>query len=619
MKKILNSIILVLALTSCLVQPQSGQSGAVREKTDLSGFWSFKADPQNEGEGAGWYKPGTDKTYWPLVNVPIAFDNCGPGMDRYFGTAWFCKKVFVPESFEGQRIILHFEGINYNAKVWVNGQLAGENHDAFLPFDIVINEAVKTGAENNIAVSVNNIRGRGQFPLFEGWYGQGGFLREAFLVSTDHTYIANTNLVAAAGQEEQGHLSLTATVNNDSPKERDLKMQVRVLKKTGKELARFTSPAKSLDKNGSTELSIEGDLHAVKWWAPDTPVLYTVETSILEGDKIVDQLVRRTGFRTVEVKDSKILVNGEPVFLLGFNRHEDSPRTGMAVDLEQAEEDFRQMKKIGCNYVRFCHYPHHPGELDLCDELGLFVLAENAMNEWGHIDHPAPNPAIALEPEDAPLVIANAKRTLTKMVARDNHHPSIITWSVSNENEETLEEVSRGNDLLLQFGKILDSSRPWTHVSNSFKKEGWENFYHFDDVIVVNVYPTHWYEVTDQDIEAGLPESTKIMEDTLRAIHNKFPGKPIVVGEYGFPEGDGGEYAARKQAIALEAEFNGLKAPYVAGGALWCYARHPWPWYNVSSYGYVSRNRKALFPALTVVERLYREHKKSKAGMANPD
>jgi beta-glucuronidase len=333
--------------------------------------------------------------------------------------------------------------------------------------------------------------------------------------------------------------------------------------------------------------------------------------SILDGNKIVDQQVKWTGFRNIAVKDAKIFVNGKQVFLLGFNRHEDSPRTGMAVDLKQVREDLTQMKKLGCNYVRLCHYPHHPGELDLCDELGLFVLAENAMNEWGHIDHPAPNPSIPLEPKDAPLVIGNAKRTLTKMITRDNHHPSIIIWSVSNENEESRKDVADGNSELIQFGKTLDNSRPWTHVSNSFRKKGWENFYRFDDVIVVNVYPTHWYTPTEEEIRAGLPKSTKIMQDTLRRLHDKFPEKPVVVGEYGFPDGDAGEKGAKKQAVATEAEFNGLSAPYISGGALWCYARHPWPWNNMSNYGYVSRDRLSLFPALFVVERLYKAHTKN--------
>ena len=613
MKKSAVNLFLAFIMVPCLAQKNPAVTSAVREQIDLTGPWRFKADLKNEGDSAEWFNDETDKTFWPLVNVPVAFDQCGPGLERYFGTGWFCRHVTVPESFRGRRIVLHFEGVNYNAKVWVNGKPVGENHDAFLPFDVRINDAVKIGAENSIAVSVNNIRQLGQFPLFEGWYGQGGFLREASLVATGSTYIAKTMMVATlitGAQKQHGHISVRASVNNGSGQAQPLKMQVRISDKTGKVLTTLLSPVFSENPKAMGELLVEGDVPKVQWWSPDSPVLYTVEMSILQKGKIVDQQIRRTGFRNIEVRDAKIFVNGKQVYLLGFNRHEDSPRTGMAVDLQQAREDFCRMKKIGCNYVRFCHYPHHPGELDLCDELGLFVLAENAMNEWGHIDHPAPNPAIPLDPEDAPLVIENAKRTLNKMVARDNHHPSIIIWSVSNENEESRKDVASGNAELIQFGRTLDQSRPWTHVSNCFRKDNWESFYRFDDVIVVNAYPTHWYTPTEEELNAGLPESTRIMENTLKKIHGRFPEKPIVIGEYGYPNGDAGENGAKMQAVATEAEFKGLTAPYVAGGALWCFARHPWPWYNVSNYGYVSRDRQSLFPAFSVVERLFMEHAK---------
>jgi beta-glucuronidase len=602
-------LLFVLLLASCMPSNNSLQVESIREQIDITGWWKFMADPKDEGDSLKWFNDSVDKTFWPLVKVPIGFDNCGPGLERYFGTAWFFRNVVVPETFKGRRAVLHFEGISYNARIWVNGEFVGENNDPFLPFDFEVTDFVKIGEENTIAVSINNIRQLGQFPLFEGWYGQGGFLREAFLVATDQVHITKTMMVASPSFDvikQGGHLMVKANIVNDSEKSKNLRMQVRIACQSDKELATLVSKDVSVNPGCTAGITVDGDVSGVQWWSPDSPVLYLVEISILQGDIILDKLVRRTGFRKVVVKDARLLVNSEEVYLLGFNRHEDSPRTGMAVDLEQARADFIQMKEMGCNYVRFCHYPHHPGELDLCDEIGLYVLAENAMNEWGRIDHPAPNPGIPLAPEDAPLIIENAKRTLAKMIARDNHHPSIIMWSIGNENDETRQDVSDGNNELVQFGQTLDQSRPWTHVSNSFRKEGWEKFYLYDDVIVVNVYPTHWYSATEEDIAAGLPESTRIMREMLKMIHEIFPDKPIIVGEYGFPNGDAGEAGAKKQAVATEAEFKGLHAPYVAGGALWGYARHPWPWYNVSSYGYVSRDRMSRFPAMAVVERLYK-------------
>ena len=231
-----------------------------------------------------------------------------------------------------------------------------------------------------------------------------------------------------------------ATIMNGSNKEDDLCLEVTIIARNGLRLSSFSSPVVKT-ASGIVELEAKGVVDGIEAWSPENPYLVDVEISLSKNDIRIDQLVKRTGFRKIAIKDSVLYINGQKAFLLGFNRHEDSPRTGMAVDLEQARRDFIRMKEAGCNYVRFCHYPHHPGELDLCDELGLYVLAENAMNEWGHVDHPAPNPGFRLDPGDAPLIIKNAERTLAKMVNRDNHHPCIIVWSVSNENEESLKKL----------------------------------------------------------------------------------------------------------------------------------------------------------------------------------
>ncbi|MCX6922913.1 MAG: hypothetical protein NT154_06845, partial [Verrucomicrobia bacterium] len=493
-----------------------------RAQISLAGTWSFQADRRNEGESAGWFTDGFDAKSWQTVEVPVAFDNCGTNMDRYTGVGWFRKQVYVPEPFGGRRIVLQFEGINYNAKVWVNGKPVGENHDAFLPFTLRINDAVQIGAENLITVRVDNLRTRGQFPLFEGWFGQGGFLREAYLVATDETLLTGT-FIEAEPATSGGHISIRAMVTNGVNQVRPLQIQVWLLNVEGKELKALQSSTASLGPGQAGELTAEGFVPEVQLWSPSTPVLYNVHVVLMSDGRPLDSQTRRIGFRRIEVKDAKLLLNGQQQFLMGFDRHEDSPRTGMAVDLKQAREDFTAIKQLGGNFVRFCHYPHHPGELDLCDELGLLVLAENAMNEWGHLDHGDPNGGFALKPEDAPLILDNDKRTLRKMVLRDNHHPSILMWSVSNENAEERADVAAGNGELIQYGQTLDKSRPWTHVSNCFNKEGWDSFYRFDDAIVLNIYAGHKVSLARTNLEAKLPEATKYMEEVLAKLHRQFP------------------------------------------------------------------------------------------------
>lgn len=614
--------------TFAALQPQMLPDDVLgdRARLDLSGPWGFQVDRQNEGESAGWFREDHAATGWPRVSVPVAFDQCGPDLDRYAGVGWYSRQVYVPEAYRGRHLALHFEGINYNARIWVNGRPVGANHDAFLPFTVPIDEAVRVGAENRITVRVDNVRTRGQFPLFEGWLGQGGFLREPCLLAMAGTHLRHTLIRAEPTPEGRGgQLRIRAGITNTTTAAVPVWIQVQVLDAKGNELATCRSGVALVEAKQEFELVAKGRVPEVQPWSPGAPVLYTARIALRCEGRLLDSLDRRIGFRRVEVKDARLLLNGQPLFLQGFNRHEDSPRTGMAVDLAQTREDLAAIKKLGGNFVRLCHYPHHPGELDLCDELGLLVLAENAMNEWGHVDHPDPNGGFTLTAADAPVILDNARRSLRQMVLRDNHHPSVILWSVSNENAEERPEVAAGNAELIEYGRALDDSRPWTHVSNSFSKEGWESFYRADDVIAVNVYPSHRVSLARTNLDAGLPEATRFMEAVLDKLHRQFPAKPIVLGEFGYPGGESGPEGAAVQSIATEAEFKGLGAPYVAGGALWVYARHPWAtgaYYAgtnlISPYGYVSRDRKTRFPALSVVERLFRESAHRAPGPAGP-
>jgi hypothetical protein len=390
-------------------------------------------------------------------------------------------------------------------------------------------------------------------------------------------------------------------------------------------VARFTSSAAEVSPGGAGELEVDGVVPGAKRWSPRRPALYRAKVYLLDGEWSVDVAATRFGFRKVEIKDAKIHLDGKPVFLMGFDRHEDSPRTGMAVDLEGARADFTAMKEMGCNFVRFCHYPHHPGELDLCDEIGLLVMIESSMNEWGHVDHPEPNGGFSLTPEDAPLVVENGERTIRKMVERDRNHPCVILCSVGNESAEERPDVVAGNGALVEHGRRLDPTRLWTHVSNSFEKPGHENFYRSDDVIAVNLYPTHRFPVDEAALREKFPQSTRFMREVTEKLHRLHPDKPIVIGEFGYPGGESGPRGAEIQAAATEAEFAGLTAPWVAGAALWCWARHPWAtgaYYaggqTISPYGYVSRDRKTRFPAMAVVKRMF-ERRAFEHGAAGPD
>jgi beta-galactosidase/beta-glucuronidase len=161
------------------------ETPSVRQEIDLSGPWRFQVDWLDEGEKVGYFSRDFPTNEWREISIPRAFDDCAPGMYKYRGVCWFCRHFEAPLSMRGRRVVVHFEGINYNTSVWVNGKHVGYNEDAFLPFEFPVEELLRFGENNLIVVRVDNLRRPAQLPTAEYWQGQGGILREVKLVATE--------------------------------------------------------------------------------------------------------------------------------------------------------------------------------------------------------------------------------------------------------------------------------------------------------------------------------------------------------------------------------------------------------------------------------------------------
>jgi beta-galactosidase/beta-glucuronidase len=243
-----------------------------------------------------------------------------------------------------------------------------------------------------------------------------------------------------------------------------------------KSLARWVSKETALPARAVTEVMVSGNVPAAKPWSPESPSLYRAEIELRVGGRVIDRTSTRFGFRKIEVKGTSLLLNGRKLYLTGFNRHEDSPRTGMALDRETTRRDLEEMKAMGANFLRGAHYPHDPSEYDLCDELGILVMVEAPLNVWNGSKREG--------------TLQACKSYLRRMIERDFNHPSVIFWSVSNECVETNEGVYEGIQELVAHAKTLDPTRLVTHVSNH-----WTHGDIFrsaspaqDDVIGINEY-----------------------------------------------------------------------------------------------------------------------------------
>ena len=521
----------------------------------------------------------------------------------------------------GRRVVVHFEGVNYSSSVWVNGKHVGQNEDAFLPFEFPVEELLRFGENNLIVVRVDNLRRPAQLPTAEYWQGQGGILREVKLVATDHARITHVG-IAAAPENDKGKFTLRGLVTNARSQSANLSLHVKILSREGQPLASFEATPLAVEAGKEAEISVQGEVPEVVAWSPEQPKLYTARIDLLAEGVLADQQETRFGFRRIEARDGKLWLNGKPVFLMGFDRHEDSPRTGMAVDLETSRQDFLAIKDAGANFVRFCHYPHHPGELHLCDELGLLVLAEIPLCGWG-VKLNDPYAGAGWNPSDVPAIMTAAERSLRKMILRDQNHPSIIFWSVGNESEEKHPEINQGNNRLIQLGRELDPTRLVTHVSCHWTSKAVDfgacsaeegKYFEFDDVISVNGYPS-WRDRKGHGPgdDSWREESTRWWRNELARLQARYPGKPILITEFGYfsIEGVNGAVGEDTQALATEADFKGMDAPFVCGAALWCYAKHPWPGgcfgFDISPFGYVSRDRRTKMKAFSVVRAMFKQ------------
>jgi beta-glucuronidase len=473
-----------------------------------------------------------------------------------------------------------------------------------------VQDHVRYGGENVVVVRADNERRPGDVPgLQRGWRTYGGILREVELAATDLLYLDHVAVVAeptpAQTRVDEGRLTIQAYARNECLETVACAIAAEVRDERTEPLAVLTSETFTLTAKESQSISLQGWVPGVQPWSPAGPNLYTVRVILSRGGQAVDERTIRVGFRSIEARGETLLLNGEPIYLTGFNRHEDSPGRGAATDLETARKDLLDMRAAGANFVRLCHYPHHPGELDLCDELGLLAMGEIPLYWWDG----------TAEGEDACAAkLEAARRQVSAMIRRDINHPSVIFWSVSNENKEERPEVAAGNRQLVRHAKALDPTRLAVHVSNHWRRH--PNFEE-DDVLCVNAYPSLDRRGLEGRIDYDLAESTRFWREHLRALHERYPGKPILISEFGYASLQGVRGSGLSedvQAEAIEREFEGMDAPYVCGATIWCWADHPWPaatfafcrHLSISPYGILTRERHKL-QAYWTVQRIFRE------------
>jgi len=567
----------------------------------LNEVWKFFPDIGEEGEAFRFWEPTFCDRRWGEAAIPSCWEAIHEGLSGYEGSVWFRRQFRLPAEWPSLGSVwVRFEGVNDRARVWLNGHWLGAFSDPFLPFFFDATPFLMREGENLLTVEISNKPRPEDVPgTHVGWRRQGGITREVMLEWRPPLFATSLDIEPDA---QTGLCRLSGSIRYSGPGEKgEGGLSVAVFGPDGSLVFESAPIVIEASARSDTAWAVQGRIPHPAPWSPSSPALYRVRCRITGRDGLTDMVEKRFGFRTITAAPDGLRLNGERIFLTGFNRHEDGPWGEFVFDAVGVRKDLEQMKAAGANFVRLAHYPHHPGELDLCDELGLAVLAEIPLYFWNDRDRGRAH-QVARE--------AAGKRQLEAMIARDRHHPSILFWSVSNETDEDEPEPAAMNRRLIQAARALDPTRLCVHVSNH-----WVDHPQFDedDVIAINGYPSLKWETLGRGPNVEGEKAAAEWRRELDRLHARYPAKPILITEFGGCSWEGvygGAFGEDRHARQLAIEWSAFDRPYLAGVAVWCWADHLWPpgrffgGLAVSPFGVMTRDRRPK-AAFAVIRRLF--------------
>lgn len=346
---------------------------------------------------------------------------------------WYRKVFDIPAAAKGRRIALEFDGVYRNSVVWVNGHYLGTEPSGYSGFRYDITDYLEYGGPNVIAV-------RADATMEEGWFYEGaGIYRHVWLTSTAPLHVAQWGTyVRSTLQGRAAEVDVDVTVRNDGKAGERFAIEHEIVAADGRVVARAQAPGLAIAAAASADYGQRLRVEAPHLWSLDDPYLYRLRTRVRQAGQLVDQYDTPFGIRTVAFDPDKgFFLNGKPVKLQGTNNHQDHAGVGVALPDGLQEWRLKQLKAIGVNAYRASHHPPTPELLEAADRLGILVIDEHRM--------------MGTTPE----IVGQLER----MVRRDRNHPSVILWSVGNE-EWALEWNALGTHLAREMSDIVQRLDP---------------------------------------------------------------------------------------------------------------------------------------------------------------
>jgi beta-galactosidase len=431
----------------------------------LNGDWKFLWSPSKEERPNDFFCVDFDDSSWKTIPVPSNIEMHSFGIPIYMNVAYpwlkrgerpqppfipnfnnhvgsYRRTFEVPKNWDGRRIYVAFDGVNSFFYLWINGRSVGMSKDSRTVAEFDITDFVKPG-KNLIAVQVFRWND-GSWLEDQDFWRLSGIFRDVYIWSTDRLHIRDFQVTTALDEGYRGGaLLIDMAIQNMMPQAKAVTVTADLLDANGKQVAptlsaSCTLPAAQESKytlsstvgsvrnrgRGRSRSRTEETGTAIRLWSAEDPYLYRLILTLKDADgKAIEVIPVNVGFRKVELKDGNLLVNGQRIFIKGTNRHEHHPTRGHYILPEDMIQDIILMKQNNINAVRTSHYPNTPAWYDMCDRYGIYLVDE-ANIECHGAQYLTNNPG---------WQSAYMNRTI-RMVERDKNHPSIIIWSVGNEN-----------------------------------------------------------------------------------------------------------------------------------------------------------------------------------------
>ena len=364
-----------------------------------------------------------------------------------FGIGWYRRAIDIPAADAGRRFFIEFDGAMSQAKVYCNGQYAGEWPYGYSSFSFELTDFVKAGQKNVLAVRLENEEQSSR------WYAGAGIYRNVRLVMTAPVHIGHwgTAITTPKISAKQGTVSIKTTVLSQTAQPENVRLITEIYNAEGKRVA-ATATKRTVTNSTVFDQSLE--VKAPALWSVESPVRYKAVSKVFVGETLCDTYETPFGFRSIRFdKDKGFFLNEKPLKMQGVCLHHDLGPLGAAVNYRATERQLEIMKEMGCNAIRTAHNPSSPEFLNICDSLGFVVIVE-AFDEW----------KIAKNKNGYNRLFDDwAEKDLVAMIHRDRNHPSVIMWSIGNEIREQNSPTGKAvAQALTDICHREDATRPTT-------------------------------------------------------------------------------------------------------------------------------------------------------------